>query len=69
MARDRAKPPNIADLHHFVDDQLDQISAQLTGLARTRDRLQALLDAVMAVSRELELPVVLDRIVRAAMDL
>ncbi|MEU0375250.1 GAF domain-containing SpoIIE family protein phosphatase, partial [Streptomyces sp. NPDC006283] len=32
-------------------------------------RLQALLDAVMAVSRELELPVVLDRIVRAAMDL
>lgn len=69
MERNQPQPPNIADLHHFLDDQLDQISAQLRGLARTRDRLQALLDAVMAVSRELELPVVLDRIVTAAMDL
>ncbi|MGW7367687.1 PP2C family protein-serine/threonine phosphatase [Streptomyces sp. NPDC054841] len=69
MEPEQPKPPNIADLHHFLDGQLDQISAQLRGLARTRDRLQALLDAVMAVSRELELPVVLDRIVTAAMDL
>ncbi|MFD7610770.1 PP2C family protein-serine/threonine phosphatase [Streptomyces sp. NPDC059828] len=69
MERDQPQPANIVDLHQFLDDQLDQISAQLRGLARTRDRLQALLDAVMAVSRELELPVVLDRIVRAAMDL
>ncbi|MFF3689786.1 PP2C family protein-serine/threonine phosphatase [Streptomyces sp. NPDC002187] len=69
MARDQPQPPNIGDLHRFLDDQLDQISAQLQGLARTRDRLEALLDAVMAISRELELPVVLNRIVTAAMDL
>lgn len=69
MERNQPQPSNIAGLHDFLDHQLDQISAQLQGLARTRDRLQALLDAVMAVSRELELPVVLERIVTAAMDL
>ncbi|MFF3357887.1 PP2C family protein-serine/threonine phosphatase [Streptomyces sp. NPDC002917] len=69
MERNQPQPSNISGLHDFLDHQLDQISAQLQGLARTRDRLQALLDAVMAVSRELELPVVLERIVTAAMDL
>ncbi|WP_406468760.1 SpoIIE family protein phosphatase [Streptomyces sp. NBC_01594] len=69
MERNQPQPSNIAGLHDFLDHQLDQISAQLQGLARTKDRLQTLLDAVMAVSRELELPVVLERIVTAAMDL
>ncbi|MEU3630536.1 GAF domain-containing SpoIIE family protein phosphatase [Streptomyces fradiae] len=45
------------------------VAAQLQELANARDRLQGLLDAVMAISGELELPVVLHRIVRTAMDL
>jgi serine phosphatase RsbU (regulator of sigma subunit) len=42
---------------------------QLQALARAQDRLQGLLDAVLAVSQELELPAVLHRIVTTAMDL
>ncbi|CAL9297206.1 hypothetical protein SUDANB25_02746 [Streptomyces sp. SudanB25_2051] len=44
-------------------------AAELRELVSARDRLQGLLDAVMAISGELELPLVLHRIVRTAMDL
>nr|WP_189940136.1 GAF domain-containing SpoIIE family protein phosphatase [Streptomyces aurantiogriseus] len=45
------------------------ITEQFRQLTRAQARMQALLDAVLAVSRELELPVVLRRIVSAAMHL
>ncbi|MFE0455073.1 PP2C family protein-serine/threonine phosphatase [Streptomyces sp. NPDC058914] len=51
------------------DDDLDRISEHIDQLARAQRRMQALLDAVLAVSRELELPLVLRRIVSTAMEL
>ncbi|MGC9542453.1 PP2C family protein-serine/threonine phosphatase [Streptomyces sp. UG1] len=51
------------------DAELEQIAAQLRELATARDRLQGLLDAVLAISRETDLPAVLHRIVTTAMDL
>ncbi|MGW1378386.1 PP2C family protein-serine/threonine phosphatase [Streptomyces sp. NPDC002446] len=47
----------------------DEIAEQLQALTLAKDRLQGLLDAVLAISRELELPAVLHRIVTTAMDL
>ncbi|MFE2432600.1 PP2C family protein-serine/threonine phosphatase [Streptomyces sp. NPDC059373] len=47
----------------------DRVSEQLLELSRAQRRLQALLEAVLAVSRDLELSVVLRRIVSTAMDL
>ncbi|GAA4908944.1 GAF domain-containing SpoIIE family protein phosphatase [Streptomyces coeruleoprunus] len=52
-----------------ADTDLTDVARQLHELARARDRLQGLLEAVMAISSELELPVVLNRIVSTAMDL
>jgi serine phosphatase RsbU (regulator of sigma subunit) len=51
------------------DDPLERATEQLQALIRAQDRLQSLLDAVMAISRELELSAVLERIVATAMDL
>ncbi|MFE6941847.1 PP2C family protein-serine/threonine phosphatase [Streptomyces chartreusis] len=51
------------------DDQLEQIAEQLRELAVAKDRLQGLLDAVLTISREMDLPTVLHRIVTTAMDL
>ncbi|MFC8242086.1 PP2C family protein-serine/threonine phosphatase [Streptomyces chartreusis] len=51
------------------DDQLEQIAGQLRELAVAKDRLQGLLDAVLTISREMDLPTVLHRIVTTAMDL
>ncbi|MFJ4705655.1 PP2C family protein-serine/threonine phosphatase [Streptomyces anulatus] len=48
---------------------MEQISQQLRALAATKDRLQGLLDAVLAISGELELSEVLRRIVTTAMHL
>ncbi|WP_345575052.1 GAF domain-containing SpoIIE family protein phosphatase [Streptomyces prasinosporus] len=48
---------------------LEQVGAQLRALADARDRLEGLLDAVLAISRELDLSAVLQRIVTTAMDL
>ncbi|MFE9773509.1 PP2C family protein-serine/threonine phosphatase [Streptomyces sp. NPDC005931] len=45
------------------------MSEQIHQLSLAQRRMQGLLDAVLAVSRELELPVVLRRIVSTAMDL
>ncbi|TQL24574.1 PP2C family protein-serine/threonine phosphatase [Streptomyces sp. SLBN-134] len=48
---------------------LEQVGAQLRALTDAKDRLQGLLDAVLAISRELDLSVVLRRIVTTAMEL
>ncbi|MFG2273703.1 PP2C family protein-serine/threonine phosphatase [Streptomyces chartreusis] len=52
-----------------LDDRLEQISGQLRELAVAKDRLQGLLNAVLTISREMDLPTVLHRIVTTAMDL
>ncbi|MFC0051499.1 PP2C family protein-serine/threonine phosphatase [Streptomyces actinomycinicus] len=49
--------------------ELGRIDEQLRALVSSMDRLQGLLDAVVAISREVELPAVLRRIVTTAMDL
>ncbi|WP_078591825.1 GAF domain-containing SpoIIE family protein phosphatase [Streptomyces megasporus] len=51
------------------DAEMERIGEQLRDLTRAQERLQSLLSAVMSISRELELPVVLRRIVTAAMEL
>ncbi|MCZ7413187.1 MULTISPECIES: PP2C family protein-serine/threonine phosphatase [unclassified Streptomyces] len=52
-----------------LDEQVEDIAAQLRALAAAKDRLQGLLDAVLAIGSELDLRVVLHRIVTTAMDL
>ncbi len=51
------------------DVRLEEIAAQLRELATAKDRLQGLLDAVLMISQEMQLPAVLHRIVTTAMDL
>ncbi|GAA2430455.1 GAF domain-containing SpoIIE family protein phosphatase [Streptomyces macrosporus] len=51
------------------DTAIEQIAEQLRTLVRAQERLQGVLGAVMSISRELELPVVLRRVVTAAMEL
>ncbi|MFE1886597.1 GAF domain-containing protein, partial [Streptomyces diastatochromogenes] len=73
MAREReGKPPrqpHLPDLHVRLRSELGRIDDQLRDLLSAMDRLQGLLDAVVAISREVELPAVLHRIVTTAMDL
>jgi hypothetical protein len=57
------------DLRWRLDTQLEEIAAQLQELSRVKDRMQGLLDAVLSISRELELSEVLHRIVTTAMEL
>lgn len=57
------------DLHERLRAELGRIDEQLRALLDAMDRLQGLLDAVVAISRETELPAVLHRIVTTAMDL
>ncbi|MEU6476520.1 GAF domain-containing SpoIIE family protein phosphatase [Streptomyces sp. NPDC047017] len=52
-----------------VSSDLNRIGAQLQALARAQGTLQELLQAVVDITSELELPAVLRRIVRTAMDL
>jgi hypothetical protein len=72
---DRQKNPQrpAAGVHPLalahMDTALDRIGEQLRELGRAQGQLQALLDAVLAISRDLDLPVVLRRIVTTAMDL
>ncbi|MGQ4418439.1 PP2C family protein-serine/threonine phosphatase [Streptomyces sp. SAS_269] len=61
--------PTLPDLHSRLRSELGRIDEQLRGLLSTMDRLQGLLDAVVAISREVELPAVLHRIVTTAMEL
>ncbi|EID56067.1 GAF domain-containing protein [Saccharomonospora xinjiangensis] len=52
-----------------LDELLAGVQARLTEISRTSDRLQSLLDAVLAVSAQLEFDTTLRRTVRAALDL
>ena len=61
--------PALPDLHLRLRSELGRIDEQLRSLLSSMDRLQGLLDAVVAISREVELPAVLRRIVTTAMDL
>ncbi|MFI9250039.1 PP2C family protein-serine/threonine phosphatase [Streptomyces sp. NPDC053069] len=65
----RPKPARPPDLHLRLRSELARIDEQLRALMSSMDRLQGLLDAVVAISREVELPAVLNRIVTTAMDL
>lgn len=61
--------PYLPDLHMRLRSELGRIDEQLRALLTSMDRLQGLLDAVVSISREVELPAVLHRIVTTAMDL
>ncbi|MEU9569019.1 GAF domain-containing SpoIIE family protein phosphatase [Streptomyces massasporeus] len=61
--------PYLPDLHVRLRTELSRIDEQLRALLDAMDRMQGLLDAVVAISREVELPAVLHRIVTTAMDL
>jgi serine phosphatase RsbU (regulator of sigma subunit) len=65
----RPRQAHLPDLHLRLRSELARIDEQLRGLMSSMDRLQGLLDAVVAISREVELPAVLHRIVTTAMDL
>ncbi|MEU9986490.1 GAF domain-containing SpoIIE family protein phosphatase [Streptomyces sp. NPDC048045] len=65
----RPRRQQIPDLHARLRSELGRIDEQLRGLVSSIDRLQGLLDAVVAISREVELPAVLRRIVTTAMEL
>lgn len=51
---------------HDLDDLLAEIRARANGAQQSRERLAGLLDAVVAVSSNLDLPTVLSRIVSSA---
>ncbi|MGV9498510.1 PP2C family protein-serine/threonine phosphatase [Streptomyces sp. NPDC003642] len=59
----------LPDLRVRLRTELNHIDEQLRALLDAMDRMQGLLDAVVAISREVELPAVLQRIVTTAMDL
>ncbi|GAA4983950.1 GAF domain-containing protein [Kineococcus glutinatus] len=52
-----------------LDDLLGELRERAAAVQRHQDRLNGLLDAVVALTADLELPAVLDRIVRTACDL
>ncbi|MFI9786946.1 PP2C family protein-serine/threonine phosphatase [Kitasatospora sp. NPDC051984] len=52
-----------------MNEQVEDIAAQLRALGEARDRLQGLLSAVLAIGGDLDLPTVLHRIVTTAMEL
>ncbi|MFF3404132.1 PP2C family protein-serine/threonine phosphatase [Streptomyces sp. NPDC002659] len=67
--KEEPKRPGTLDLRGRLDAELDQITKHLATLTRAKDQLQGLLEAVMAIGRDLELPAVLHSIVTTAMDL
>lgn len=64
-----AERPPRPDLLARLDAELGRIDEQLRALAAAKDRIQGLLEAVVAITREVELTAVLRRIVTTAMDL
>ncbi|MCK8432906.1 SpoIIE family protein phosphatase [Streptomyces sp. D2-8] len=72
MAAERQDPfagQHLPGLHVRLRTELGRIDEQLRALLDAMDRMQGLLDAVVSISREVELPAVLHRIVTTAMDL
>ncbi|SCF58317.1 Serine phosphatase RsbU, regulator of sigma subunit [Streptomyces sp. DconLS] len=63
------RQPGDSELHVRLRTELGRMDEQMRGLLDAMDRLQGLLDAVVAITRENELPSVLYRIVTTAMDL
>jgi GAF domain-containing protein len=61
-------PPPVIP-HLKLDDLLDQLQVRLQAVLNTRDRVNALLEAVVGIGSELELESVLRRIVEAAVHL
>ncbi|MBO8185275.1 PP2C family protein-serine/threonine phosphatase [Streptomyces spirodelae] len=61
--------PRRPELLARLDAELLRVDEQLRALAAAKDRVESLLNAVVAITRELELPAVLHRIVSTAMDL
>lgn len=55
--------------HMRLDDLLDELRARLEAVLATRDRVHALLDAVVSVGSDLDLETVLHRIVETATNL
>ncbi|MFJ2592343.1 PP2C family protein-serine/threonine phosphatase [Streptomyces erythrochromogenes] len=68
-SQDGADRPDGPYPGHPFDDEADRVVGRLRDLAHAQRRFQDLLDAVMTVGRELELPVVLRRLITTAMDL
>ncbi|MFD8387190.1 PP2C family protein-serine/threonine phosphatase [Streptomyces sp. NPDC059679] len=68
-AGEEPEQPCVPDFEPRLDGQLEQIAAQLRELATAKDRLQGLLEAVLAISQETDLYAVLHRVVTTAMDL
>ncbi|WP_410582573.1 GAF domain-containing protein [Amycolatopsis sp. lyj-108] len=63
-------PPSAAVLTELrLDELLHEVQDRLSEIGKTRDRLQGLLDAVLAVATGIELDSTLQRIVQAAVEL
>ncbi|MCH6160806.1 sensor histidine kinase [Streptomyces marispadix] len=62
--RDGEGPGGLPRMH--LDDLLEELQTRIDAVRGKRDRIQSLLDAVLSVGRELELPQVLQRIAEAA---
>ncbi len=73
--REERTPDDPADVPYLslfnlpLSSDLDRLGEQMHDLARAQRTFQGLLGAVVSISSELELPTVLRRIVRTAMDL
>ncbi|MFD7626959.1 PP2C family protein-serine/threonine phosphatase [Streptomyces sp. NPDC059851] len=63
------RPRRSRGLNQRLEAELERIDEQLRQSARAKDQLQGLLDAVLVITQELELPEVLHRIVTTAMGL
>ncbi|MFI8438264.1 GAF domain-containing sensor histidine kinase [Streptomyces sp. NPDC079020] len=69
MATEEPKPDGSRIPRLRLDELLDELQVRIDDVRGTRDHLQGLLEAVMSVGRELELPQVLRGIVEAAVTL
>ncbi|MER7950589.1 GAF domain-containing protein [Streptomyces sp. NPDC096079] len=69
MERERPGPTDSRIPRLRLDELLDELQTRIDDVRGTRDRLNGLLEAVMSVGRELDLPQVLRGIVEAAVTL
>ncbi|WP_459723641.1 GAF domain-containing sensor histidine kinase [Actinophytocola sp. KF-1] len=69
MPDSRRQRPSVSLAGLRLDELLDELQDRLTEIGKTRDRLQGLLDAVVAVGAGLELAGTLQRIVQTAVEL
>ncbi|MFH8253938.1 sensor histidine kinase [Streptomyces roseolus] len=69
MDREETEPADTRLPKLRLDELLDELQARIDGVRGTRDRLTGLLEAVISVGRELDLPQVLRGIVEAAVSL